>query len=197
MAKGAGEGWLFEGGDNFKYFHQREATIRGRRLIEGRLLFEEIRYLTCASSTGPSSLALVFDTCTSPITHFICRPPPPPPTKIGITFVFHFSWALQPSLAISQRKRSDDRKCVCFSQAKLSRKKLKTILKHNLGGGVAVGGQIGCIMGEVQVVDAKKAWDRVAGLWKSSPLKTLVAWISSYRFESFFCCYWGSNNNSK
>ena len=79
MAKGAGEGWLFEEGDNFKYLHQREATIRGRRLIEGRLLFEEIRYLTCASSTGPSSLALVFATCTSPTTHLIC--PPPPPTK--------------------------------------------------------------------------------------------------------------------
>ena len=118
-----------EGGDNFKYFHQREATIRGRRLIEGRLLFEEIRYLTCASSTGPSSLALVFATCTSPITHLICPPRPQPPhkkkKKNGITFVFHFSWALQPSLAIFQRERSDHRKCVCCSQAKPSREKLK------------------------------------------------------------------------
>ena len=34
---------LFEGGDYFKYFYQRRAIIRGRRLIEGRLLFEEIR----------------------------------------------------------------------------------------------------------------------------------------------------------
>ena len=33
-----------EGGDYFKYFHQRGAIIQGRRLIEGRLLFEEIRY---------------------------------------------------------------------------------------------------------------------------------------------------------
>ena len=29
------------GGDYFKYFRQREAIIRGRRLIEGRLLLEE------------------------------------------------------------------------------------------------------------------------------------------------------------
>ena len=41
------EGWgwrLFEGGDFFKYFRLKEAIIQGRRLIEGRLLFEEIRY---------------------------------------------------------------------------------------------------------------------------------------------------------
>ena len=35
------EGRLFEGGDYFKYFRQRWAIIRGRRLIKGRLLFEE------------------------------------------------------------------------------------------------------------------------------------------------------------
>ena len=38
-------GRLFEGGDYFEYFRQRRAIIRGRGLIEGRLLFEEIRYL--------------------------------------------------------------------------------------------------------------------------------------------------------
>ena len=38
-------GRLFEGRDYFKYFGQRGAIIRGRRLIEGRLLFEEIRYI--------------------------------------------------------------------------------------------------------------------------------------------------------
>ena len=38
MARGA---W---GGDHFKYFRPRGAIIRGRRLIEGRLFFEEIRY---------------------------------------------------------------------------------------------------------------------------------------------------------
>ena len=45
------EGWggggrLFERGDYFKYFWLRweGAIIRVRRLIEGRLLFEEIRY---------------------------------------------------------------------------------------------------------------------------------------------------------
>ena len=40
MARGAGEGRLFEGGDYFKYFRQRG----GGGVIEGRLLFEEIRY---------------------------------------------------------------------------------------------------------------------------------------------------------
>ena len=36
---------LFKGGNQFKYFSQREAIIRGRRLIEGQLLFQEIQYL--------------------------------------------------------------------------------------------------------------------------------------------------------
>ena len=41
-----GGGRLFEGGDYFKYFGQRGRLLEGsRRLIEGRLLFEEIRYL--------------------------------------------------------------------------------------------------------------------------------------------------------
>ena len=37
-------GGLFEEGDYFKYFHQRVAIVRGRLLIEGWLLFEEILY---------------------------------------------------------------------------------------------------------------------------------------------------------
>ena len=41
---GWGGGRLFERDDYFKHFHQRGAIIRGKRLIEGRLLFEEIRY---------------------------------------------------------------------------------------------------------------------------------------------------------
>ena len=41
MATGAGGRRLFEGGDYFKYFRQRWTIIRGRRLIKGRLLFEE------------------------------------------------------------------------------------------------------------------------------------------------------------
>jgi len=42
---------LFEKGDWFKYFRLREgAIIRGRRLMEGRLLFEEIRY--CKTVVG-------------------------------------------------------------------------------------------------------------------------------------------------
>ena len=44
MERGGGGGRLFDGGDYLKYFGQRGAIIRGRRLIEGRLLFEEIRY---------------------------------------------------------------------------------------------------------------------------------------------------------
>ena len=42
------EGWggwrLFEEGDYFKYFCLKGAIIRGRRLIEGRLLFKGMWY---------------------------------------------------------------------------------------------------------------------------------------------------------
>ena len=44
IAKG-GVRRLFEEGDYFKYFGQRSgAIIPGRRLIEGRLVFEEIQH---------------------------------------------------------------------------------------------------------------------------------------------------------
>ena len=53
MAKGVGVGGgggrLFEEGDCFKYFRQRGAIIGGRRLLEGRRLVEEIRYLSFSS----------------------------------------------------------------------------------------------------------------------------------------------------
>ena len=49
-------------------------------------------------------------------------PPPHPPPKFCITFVFQLSWVLQ-----------------------LSQEKLKTMLMQNFGG------QIRCIMGDVQV----------------------------------------------
>ena len=42
---GAGLAGLLERGDYFKFFRQRETIIGGRRLIEGRLLFEELQYL--------------------------------------------------------------------------------------------------------------------------------------------------------
>ena len=45
MVRGAGVKRLFKGGNQFKYFSQRETIIRGRRLIEGQLLFQEIQYL--------------------------------------------------------------------------------------------------------------------------------------------------------
>ena len=51
MARGAGRGRLF---DNFKYYHQKRAIIRGKRLIEGRLLFEEIRYSCSDRPSFPS-----------------------------------------------------------------------------------------------------------------------------------------------
>ena len=41
---GGGGGRLFEVSGYFKYFGQRRAIIRGRRLIEARPLFEGIRY---------------------------------------------------------------------------------------------------------------------------------------------------------
>ena len=44
MVREGGGGVLFEGGDYFKYFGQRGAIIRGRRLIEGLLLFKDIQY---------------------------------------------------------------------------------------------------------------------------------------------------------
>ena len=40
-----GGGRLFKGAYYFKYFCLKEAIIRGRRLIKGRLLFAEMRYL--------------------------------------------------------------------------------------------------------------------------------------------------------
>ena len=40
--EGLGGGQLFKGGDYFKYIHLKGAIIQGRRLIEGRLLFEEV-----------------------------------------------------------------------------------------------------------------------------------------------------------
>ena len=69
-------------------------------------------------SSMNSNISKMVCTPLAPIKHFIC------PAKFYITFVFHFSWVLQPS---------DE--------------KLKTILMQNKGGG----GQIRCIMGDVQV----------------------------------------------
>ena len=43
--EGWGGGWrLFEEGDYFKHFCLKGAIIRGRRLIEGRLLFKGMWY---------------------------------------------------------------------------------------------------------------------------------------------------------
>ena len=70
------------------------------------------------SRFGDQSLvsACLYVTCTPPMMHLICPP------KFCLTFVFHFSWVLQPS-----------------------QEKLKTMLMQNFGG------QIRCIMGDAQV----------------------------------------------
>ena len=88
-----------------------------------------------------------YATCRSPIMHHS----PLPPLKFCITFVFHFSWVLQPS-----------------------QEKLKTILMQNLGG------QIRCIMGDVQVANGKaiistiSVWTRARSFPFSSNLNSLL-----------------------
>ena len=44
-------GWGEGEGGGLKHFRQNEAIIRGRLLIDGRLLFEEIRYTDFLSSS--------------------------------------------------------------------------------------------------------------------------------------------------
>ena len=44
--RGGVGGWLIEGDDYFKYFHQGGGgIIRGRQLIKGQLLFKEMKYM--------------------------------------------------------------------------------------------------------------------------------------------------------
>ena len=59
-------GRLFEEDDYFKYFGLKGAIIRGRRLIEGRLLYEEIRY----SYTGVHSKASCHPKSVHPLDRF-------------------------------------------------------------------------------------------------------------------------------
>ena len=58
--RGGGGGGLFEGGDYFKYFRLNSSLLRGilfeRRLIEGRLFFEEIRYILFHWVGGPETV---------------------------------------------------------------------------------------------------------------------------------------------
>ena len=76
---------------------------------------------SCAFSSIWSRLS-VFAICTSPIILLFCPP------KFCITFVFHFSWVLQPS-----------------------QEKLKTMLLQNFGR------QTRCILGYVQVANCGQA----------------------------------------
>ena len=88
--------------------------------------------------------------CHSPLLHFpwctSFAPPPPPPPKFCITFVFHFSCVLQPS-----------------------QEKLNTMLMQNVYWGL--GGQIRCIMGNVEVAKCKKQ------LYNSFPCSVLLSTI--------------------
>ena len=51
MARGAGGGNYLREASILKYFRQRGAIIRGRRLFERRLLFKEIWYLSSTVSS--------------------------------------------------------------------------------------------------------------------------------------------------
>ena len=55
MLGGGGVG-LFVGGDYFKYSVSRGVIIRGRRLIEGRLIFKQIRYTIFSHQDGTVSV---------------------------------------------------------------------------------------------------------------------------------------------
>ena len=50
MARGAGEGWLFEGGDYFKYFRQREAINRGTAIIRVNTLMTLMKTKSCENN---------------------------------------------------------------------------------------------------------------------------------------------------
>ena len=50
MARGAGEGRLFEGGDYFKYFRQREAINRGTAIIRVNTLMTLMKTKACENN---------------------------------------------------------------------------------------------------------------------------------------------------
>ena len=79
------------------------------------------------SGTGKYIEVLTYATCTSPKFHLICPP------KFCITFVFHFSWVLQPS-----------------------QERLKTILMQNFGGQMPNKVHYGCASGESTQISTKK-----------------------------------------
>ena len=56
MCVGGGGGGLFVGGYYFKYSVSRGVIIRGRRLIEGRLIFKQIRYTILSHHDGTVSV---------------------------------------------------------------------------------------------------------------------------------------------
>ena len=92
------------------------------------------------------------------ISHNAPYPPPPnpPPKKICITFVFHFSWVLQPS-----------------------QEKLKTILMQTFFGRGCGGEQIRCIMGNVEVLKARRPWGRGWRIcWFSVEKRQNGGWIT-------------------
>ena len=58
---GSGGGRFLEGCDYLKYCHERGAIIRARRLIEGRLLFEEIRHVNNIVTFVVATVAKILD----------------------------------------------------------------------------------------------------------------------------------------
>ena len=56
MCVGGGGRGLFVGGNYFKYSVSRGVIIRGRRLIEGRLIFKQIRYKILSHHDGTVSV---------------------------------------------------------------------------------------------------------------------------------------------
>ena len=96
----------------------------------------------------------------TPLPHFrnatYPPPPPPPPPKICITFVFHFSWVLQPS-----------------------QEKLKTILMQTFFWRGCGGEQIRCIMANVEVLKARGPWGRGSRIcWFSVEKRENGGWIT-------------------
>ena len=93
---------LFEGGDYLKYFHLRGAIIRGRRLIEGPLLFEGIRF---SRWSAPASLAILHLLLLSALLFKYITLLSLPLLLLLLFFIFLFLLSLRRQI-----------RCVCYSQ---------------------------------------------------------------------------------
>ena len=93
---------LFEGGDYLKYFHLRGAIIRGRRLIEGPLLFERIRF---SRWSAPASVAILHLLLLSALLFKYITLLSLPLLLLLLFFIFLFLLSLRRQI-----------RCVCYSQ---------------------------------------------------------------------------------